>query len=134
MKTPLGQAIIAGINKGVYELVKQIGSLPASGRVIKAEGNKLWLNIGKDTLSPGDVLKVKSKGEELIDPDTGISLGSADTEIGTVRVSQVQEKFSIAEFISITGSVKRGDKVVSTVRPPRIEFADRWEEPGRGKF
>ena len=134
VKTPLGQAIIAGINKGVYELVKQIGSLPASGRVIKAEGNKLWLNIGKDTLSPGDVLKVKSKGEELIDPDTGISLGSADTEIGTVRVSQVQEKFSIAEFISITGSVKRGDKVVSTVRPPRIEFADRWEEPGRGKF
>ena len=61
---------------------------PASGRVIKAEGDKVWLNLGKDVVSPGDVLKVKSKGEELIDPDTGISLGSADTEIGTVRVSQ----------------------------------------------
>lgn len=134
LKTPLGQAVIAGINKGVYELVKQIGSLPASGRVIKAEGNKVWINIGKDTLSPGDVLKVKSKGEELIDPDTGISLGSDDTEIGTVRVSQAQEKFSIAEFVSITGTVKRGDTVVSTVLPPRIEFADRWEKPRSGKF
>ena len=134
LKTPLGQAIIAGINKGVYELVKQIGSLPASGRVIKAEGDKLWVNIGKDVVSPGDVLKVKSKGEELIDPDTGISLGSADTEIGTVRVSQAEEKFSVAEVVSITGLVKRGDKVVSTVLPPRIEFADRWEEPRSGKF
>ena len=134
LKTPLGQAIIAGINKGVYELVKQIGSLPASGRVIKAEGDKVWLNMGKDVVSPGDVLKVKSKGEELIDPDTGISLGSDDTEIGTIRVSQAQEKFSIAYAVSTTGLVKRGDKVISTVLPPRIEFADRWEEPRRGKF
>ena len=133
-KTPIGQAVIAGINKGVYELIKQIGSLPASGRVIKAEGDKVWLNMGKDVVAMGDVLKVKSKGEELIDPDTGISLGSDDTEIGTIRVSQAQEKFSIAEVVSITGTVKRGDKVVSTVLPPRIEFADRWENPGRGKF
>ena len=134
LKTPIGQAVIAGINKGVYELVKQIGSLPASGRVIKAEGDKVWLNMGKDVVSPGDVLKVKSKGEELIDPDTGISLGSDDTEIGTIRVSQAQEKFSIAYAVSTTGLVKRGDKVISTVLPPRIEFADRWENPRRGKF
>ena len=134
LKTPLGQAIIAGINKGVYELVKQIGSLPASGRVIKAEGDKVWLNMGKDVVTTGDVLKVKSKGEELIDPDTGISLGSDDTEIGTIRVHQAQEKYSIAYVVSTTGLVKRGDKVVSTVLPPRIEFADRWEEPRRGKF
>ena len=134
LKTPLGQAIIAGINKGVYELVKQIGSLPASGRVIKAEGDKVWVNIGKDVVSPGDVLRVKSKGEELIDPDTGISLGSDDTEIGTVRVSQAEEKFSVAQVVSTTGLVKRGDKVISTVLPPRIEFADRWEEPRSGKF
>ena len=134
LKTPLGQAIIAGINKGVYELVKQIGSLPASGRVIKAEGDKVWLNMGKDVVSLGDVLKVKSKGEELIDPDTGISLGSDDTEIGTIRVHQAQEKYSIAQVVSTTGLVKRGDKVISTVLPPRIEFADRWEEPRRGKF
>ena len=133
-KTPIGQAVIAGINKGVYELIKQIGSLPGSGRVIKAEGNKVWLNMGKDVVSPGDVLKVKSKGEELIDPDTGISLGSDDTEIGTIRVSQAQEKFSIAYAVSTTGLVKRGDKVISTVLPPRIEFADSWEKPRRGKF
>ena len=128
-KTPIGQAVIAGINKGVYEIVKQIGSLPASGYVIKVEGDKIWLNIGKDVVSPGDVLKVKSKGEELIDPETGISLGSDDREIGTASVSQAEEKFSIAEVVSITGTVKRGDKVVSTILPPRIKFAGK-----RGKY
>lgn len=133
-KTPIGQAVIAGVNKGVFELVKQIGSLPATGRVIKAAGNKVWINIGKEVVSSGDVLKIESKGEELIDPDTGISLGSDDTAIGTIRVNMAQEKFSIAEIVSISGTVNRGDKVISTVSPPRIEFADRWEKPKRGKF
>ena len=57
----------------------------------------------------GDLkLIMMSKSEELIDPDTGISLGSDDTEIGAVCVSQAHEKFSIAEFVSITGIVKGG--------------------------
>ena len=80
------------------------------------------------------MLKVESKVEELIDPDTGISLGSDDTEIGTIRVSNAQEKFSIAEIVSVSGTVNRGDKVIVTVPPPLIEFADRWEKPKRGKF
>ncbi len=133
-KTPIGQAVIAGINKGVYELVKQIGAAPATGSVIKSEGGQVWVNIGNSSVSNGDVLRVMSKGEELIDPDTGISLGSQDTEVGTVRVSNAQEKFSIANTVSMNGSVKRGDKVISTAAPPSIDYADRWKKPKRGKF
>jgi curli biogenesis system outer membrane secretion channel CsgG len=133
-KTPIGQAVIAGINKGVYELVKEIGAAPASGSVIKTEGKKIWLNMGSDAVSVGDVLTVMSKGEELIDPDTGISLGSSDTEVGSLKVSQAQEKFSIADTVSLNGQVKRGDKVVSTAVPPSIEYASKWKKPKRGKF
>ena len=75
-----------------------------------------------------------SKGEELIDPDTGISLGSSETQVGSIRVSQAQEKFSIADAVALNGNVKRGDKVISTVAPPKIEFADKWKTPKRGKF
>ena len=57
----------------LYELVKQIGAAPASGSVIKAEGNKVWINIGSSDVSVGDTLTVLAKGEELIDPDTGIN-------------------------------------------------------------
>jgi len=133
-KTPIGQAVIAGINKGVYGLVKQIGTAPASGSIIKAEGNKVWINIGSADVSVGDTLTVLAKGEELIDPDTGISLGSSDTEIGSIRVSQAQEKFSVTDIVSINGRAKRGDKVVSNALPPTVEFADKWQKPKRGKF
>ena len=133
-KTPIGQAVIAGINKGVYELVKEIGAAPASGSVIKIEGEQIWINMGSGAVSVGDELTVMSKGEELIDPDTGISLGSSDTKVGSVRVSQAQEKFSIADTVDINGRVKRGDKVVSTATPPSIEYASKWKKPKRGKF
>ncbi len=133
-KTPIGQAVIAGINKSVYELIKEIGAAPASGSVIRVEGKKVWLNVGSDAVSNGDVLTVMSKGEELIDPDTGISLGSSDTEVGRVRVNQAQEKFSIAEVVSLDGRLKRGDQVISTAMPPSIEFASNWKKPKRGKF
>ena len=122
-KTPIGQAVIAGINKGVYEFVKQIGATPASGSVIKAEGQRVWVNLGSDSVAVGDVLTVMAKGEELIDPDTGISLGSSDTEVGRIRIAQAQEKFSIAQVVTMQGNAKRGDQVISTANPPSIEYA-----------
>ena len=133
-RTPIGQAVIAGINKGVYELIKEIGTPPASGSVVKAEGNRIWVNIGSTVASVGDVLEVLNRSEELIDPETGISLGSMETSIGTARVVHVQDRFSVAESITIAGDVKRGDKVVSTVAPPGLEYAASWEKPKRGKF
>ena len=63
------------------------------------------MNIGSDM-----VFTVYSKGEDLIDPASGLSLGSAITRAGTVRVVQVSDKFSIAETIEGSG-FKRGDIV-----------------------
>lgn len=133
-KTPIGQAVIAGVNKGVYELIKQIGSAPASGSVVKADGGRVWLNIGADVAAVGDTLTVWSKGEELIDPDTGISLGSSDTRLGEVRIETVSEKFSIARELDLNGSISRGDRVVSNAVPASIEYASEWDEPRRGRF
>ena len=130
-KTPIGQAVIAGINKGVYELIKEIGARPAEGSVVKAEGDRVWLNIGDDGVDMGDRLTVMSKGEELIDPETGISLGSSDSKLGDVEVIQVAEKFSIARWVSLTVAPNRGDRVVSQAPPPTIEFADKWKPPKR---
>lgn len=133
-KTPIGQAVIAGINKGIYELVKQIGAAPATGTVVKADAQRVWINIGADALAVGDVLRVKRKGEELIDPETGLNLGSSDLDLGTVRVTQTEEKFSIAAVESLSGPASRGDMVESTAPPPSIEYASAWSEPRRGQF
>ena len=128
-KTPIGQAVIAGINKGVYDVIKEIGARPAEGSVIKAEGKRVWLNIGEDGVNMGDRLTVMSKGEELIDPETGISLGSSDSALGDVEVIQVAEKFSIAQWATLAQSPSRGARVVSQAAPPTIEFADKWKPP-----
>ena len=128
-KTPIGQAVIAGINKGVYDVIKEIGARPAEGTVIKAEGKRVWLNIGEDGVDMGERLTVMSKGEELIDPETGISLGSSDSALGDVEVIQVAEKFSIAQWVTLARSPNRGDRVVSQAAPPTIEFADKWRAP-----
>lgn len=128
-KTPIGQAVIAGINKGVYDLVKEIGTRPAEGSVIKAEGNRVWLNIGDEGVDMGDRLSVMSKGEELIDPDTGISLGSSDTKLGDIEVIQVADKFSVAQWVSLTTPPNRGDRVVSQAPPPAFEYAASWKPP-----
>jgi len=128
-KTPIGQAVIAGINKGVYDLIKEIGARPAEGSVIKAEGNRVWLNIGDDGVDMGDRLTIMSKGEELIDPETGISLGSTDSKLGDIEVIQVAEKFSVAQWVTLAQPPNRGDRVVSQAPPPTVEFADKWKPP-----
>ncbi|MGB5738531.1 MAG: hypothetical protein WBM54_04240, partial [Woeseia sp.] len=128
-RTPIGQAVIAGINQGVFDLIKEIGSKGAEGSIVKADAAQIYLNLGEDSVAVGDILEVRSKGEELIDPETGISLGGAETVLGTIRVTQVQEKFSIAAPAALSTTPARGAKVVSTTPPAPLEFADSFSNP-----
>lgn len=128
-KTPVGQAVIAGINQAVFELIKQVGAKPPEGSIVKADALQIYTNLGQDSVAVGDRLQVLRKGEELIDPETGISLGGSSTAIGEIEVTQVQEKFSIASPVSMNGSPERGDKVVGTKIAAPLEFASKWKKP-----
>jgi curli biogenesis system outer membrane secretion channel CsgG len=129
-KTPIGQAVIAGINEGVYELAKEIGVQPGQGSVVKVEGDRVWLNRGRGVVAEGDELEVRSKGEELIDPETGISLGSSDETLGRVRVVRVEDRFSIARDVDLSRMPERGDVAISLAEPPSIEYAASFSPPG----
>lgn len=128
-KTPIGQAVIAGINEGVFELIKQVGAKPAEGSVVKADPTQIYTNLGSNSVSVGDTLRIMKMGEELIDPETGISLGGSMTTIGEIEVTQVQDKFSIAKPTSMNGTPDRGDKVFATAIASPLEFADSWKKP-----
>ncbi len=126
-KTPIGQAVIAAINKGAFELIKQVGSKPSSGSVIKATRSKVYLNMGKGRVSPGDTLTVFSKGAALIDPDTGLDLGGEEEEIGSLQVVSVKDKYSIAKPVGgLRKKIKTGYKVVSTRIAEKLQFASAW--------
>ena len=128
-KTPIGQAVIAGINQAVFELIKQVGSRPAEGSIVKADSAQIYTNLGQDSVSVGERLQVLKKGEELIDPETGISLGGSTTTIGEIEVTQVQEKFSIARPLTLSGTPDRGDKVMAMTAAAPLEFAPQWKKP-----
>ena len=128
--TPVGQAVMSAVNQGVYELIKQIGAAPAQGSVIKADGEKIYVNLGDDVVNTGEVLVASKLGEDLIDPETGLSLGGETEEVGKIEVVTVREKYSIARPLGFDGGkLGRGDRVTSTSPPPPIHFAGRWEGP-----
>ena len=133
-RTPIGQAMLAAVNQGMFEVVKAAGPLSLSGRVVKAEESRVWVNLGAGTLSVGDDLMVTAEGEALVDPETGLNLGGPTTEIARLTVIQAEARFSIAEILSATGTPSRGDTVVPTSPPSGFEFVPRWEAPAIGEF
>lgn len=134
-KTPIGHAVIAAVNKGVFDLVKHAGSASTTGSVIKVKGNRIYLNLGSSVVKVGDVLTLKRKGEELIDPDTGISLGGEEEAIGQVKVTTTKAKYSFAKPVGVKSSaIKRGDKVESQRAAEPLMFAKQWNPPQEESF
>ena len=69
-------------------------------KVVTVNNGLVFLNYGSSILSKGDYLNISSLGEEIIDPDTGIVLGSTEKEIGIIKVTEATNKFSKAEMVS----------------------------------
>jgi hypothetical protein len=128
-KTPIGQAVMSAVNIGVFELVKQVGNLPLTGSVIKVDDTKVILNLGTGVVQVGDILTAVSRGEEFVDPETGLSLGAEEQEIGSLKVTSVKEKYSYAEPQGFAlSSLSSGDKVVSTAAAAALEYGPPWKK------
>ncbi len=83
----VGKATRDAIDALVELVEKSAANVPWQAKVIKANGN-VFINAGAEAgVQNGDVFVVYRKGEELIDPDTGLSLGSVDKKIGRIKVS-----------------------------------------------
>lgn len=95
----------------INEIVKLVNqstqNLQWEGKVIKATAlGKVYINKGSlSGVKIGDVFSVYRKGEELIDPDTGLSLGAEEEKIGTIKVVKdiAGGKASIATVLSGSG-------------------------------
>lgn len=111
-KTPMGKAVQMAIDQAVVFISRRMANVPWTGKIVLAKPNgDVYINAGRTAgIMPGDQFSVFQLGEELIDPDSGLDLGSEETMIGKVEVSKVQEKYSIAIPVSGTGFAK-GDAV-----------------------
>lgn len=73
------------------------------------DGKTVTINKGDDTdIYVGQIYEVFALGEEMIDPDTGESLGREEEYAGKVRVRRVNAKFSQADVLENVGIEKNG--------------------------
>lgn len=110
-KAPLGKATQAAIDVAIAWICAELENVPWRGKVVTVKGEDIYLNCGATSgVQVGDEFAIYSVGEDLIDPDTGISLGSESEKIGRVQVYAVEEKFSKAKVVA-GGGFDRGNLV-----------------------
>lgn len=94
------------------------GGTPAKweARIAQISGSRIVINAGSGAgVKAGQVLDVISMGEEIKDPQTGQTLGAEEQKVGSLEITDVKEKYSIARVRS--GESSRF-KVNDIVRQP----------------
>jgi curli biogenesis system outer membrane secretion channel CsgG len=67
-------------------------------RVVDIFNDEIYLNYGDSILSVGDRLRVIQEGREIIDQDTGLSLGSRQKVLGEIEIISADSSLSIAKI------------------------------------
>lgn len=109
----VGKATRAAIDEISTLIQNQMENLPWSGKIIMVKGGVIYMKPGSDAgVKIGDKFVVYSKGEELIDPDTGISLGSVESKVGSIEVTSIIANGKAAQAKAVLGSnFNTGDMV-----------------------
>jgi curli biogenesis system outer membrane secretion channel CsgG len=99
--TPLGRASREALDGAVQFIVAKLGEAKWEARVIRADGGQIYVNAGAEAgVENGQTFGVYRAGDALIDPASGINLGTPDKQVGVVRIKTVTPKYSIAELVS----------------------------------
>ncbi|MBN2355168.1 hypothetical protein JXO59_03595 [candidate division KSB1 bacterium] len=109
----VGKACRDAIEQVVVMVDDNMAKIPWQGKVVKADDTVI-INAGALAgIQVGQQFVVYRPGEDLIDPDTGLSLGSEEARLGVIRVttnSIGNGKASNCEIIE-GGDFQRGDIV-----------------------
>lgn len=110
--TDLGKAAREAINKCVDLIAENMEKIPWSGRILKVnpDGTVLIKPGSEGNVNVGDEFDIFQAGEEIKDPDTGLSMGSEETKVAHIKVTaqMLNGKAAKATVVSGTG-IKTGD-------------------------
>jgi hypothetical protein len=88
---------------------------PKRGYVVFVEPTRIVIDLtAVDGLQPGAVVSLRRDRIPLVHPVTGEVLGDLDDEVGIARVTEIREKFSLAEVQSTApgAEVQVRDRVI----------------------
>ncbi len=101
-------ALRDAMNKAVESMIIELSARPFQSRILLIDGDAIIFKAGtRSKLKPGALLAVYRPGKELIDPDTGRSLGKREKKIGEIKLSSHQnEKISEGTVVNGSGFLK----------------------------
>ena len=113
--TDIGKAAREAVDGCVELIAENMAKVPWSGRILKvnADGTVLMKPGSEGNVSVGMEFVVYHEGEDLIDPDTGASLGHEEEKAGKVKVLEDMLKGKACKAKVVEGS---GFKVGDVVR------------------
>lgn len=79
------------------------------GYLVKVEGVKVIVDLGKDRVRVGEEFDVFREGREIVHPVTRQVIGKERKRVGRIKIEEVQEGFSYGKLIE--GSAREGEKV-----------------------
>jgi hypothetical protein len=88
---------------------------PERGYVVYVDETRVVIDLTNlDGLRPGTLLSLRRDKIPIVHPVTGEMLGELDEEVAVARVTEIRERFSVAEVQSITpgANVQVRDRVV----------------------
>tara|TARA_R100000027_G_scaffold67263_1_gene65301 strand:+ start:27372 stop:28277 length:906 start_codon:yes stop_codon:yes gene_type:complete len=110
----LSENLVSQLSKSFSDQVaSRVTNVLYPAKIVGKTGNVVIFNRGDGfDIQKGDLWLVFAEGDEMVDPDTGESLGSVQAEVGKIRVIDVQPKVTRAEVIEDYGIEK-----LQVVRP-----------------
>ncbi|SHK20392.1 hypothetical protein [Thermocrinis minervae] len=80
------------------------------GYVVKVDKDKVVVDLGKGKLFPGEELLVLREGQKIVHPVTGKVLGVEQNPIGRIKITTVEESYSVGRLVE-GKDVKPSDRV-----------------------
>lgn len=101
----LNEGLLANVSRELATRVAvRVEDVIFPARVLAKTGNQVTFSRGDgSTVAVNQIWEVYATGEELIDPDTGVSLGANEVPVGRIRVNGVRPRFSTGMILEDFG-------------------------------
>lgn len=90
------QAERAAVDQAAHMVVDALRDVSYPSKIVRVGRKSVKINMTDEEVKEDDLFDVFEVGEEMVDPDTGASLGSEGDEVGRIRVTRTMSKVSDA--------------------------------------
>jgi hypothetical protein len=100
---------------GARDGAANVPELPRRGMVVYVDTTRIVTDLtAADGIRPGTLVSLRRDKIAIVHPVTGEVLGELDEEIGTARVTEIREKFSVADLQTVASGtqIQIKDRVV----------------------